>query len=409
MTVEIRGVDEHEYVALTQTLQTAFGNQPTQEEVLGWRSITELDRSLAAFDGGRLVATAGAITFDLSVPGEKAVPAAGVTAVGVLPSHRRRGLLRSLMNRQLDDLMRGGEALAMLTASESVIYGRFGYGVATCQASISIDPRHSEFTPPISDPGTVELLDPADVLDVVPRIHDEACRAQPGDIARSPAWWALMIDDPEWLRRGKPKKFWAQHLSATGLPDGYVSYRVAAASQHGIFASDIEVVSLVALDGPAELALWRFVLDLDLAGRVTAPSRPVDEPLRWRLSDPRHLQTTAMLDQVWVRLLDIPKALGARAYGLDGELVLEVHDPFRPANEGRYLLQTGGGQVTCTRTARTPDLELGVAELAGAYLGQPRFTMLSRAGRVREHHPGALQRADQLFHGPTVPFCHSGF
>ncbi|GAC1387431.1 MAG: GNAT family N-acetyltransferase [Acidimicrobiales bacterium] len=409
MTVEIRGVDEQEYVALSQTLQAAFGNQPTPEEVAGWRSITELDRSLAAFEGNRLVATAGAFTFDLSVPGEKTIPAAGVTAVGVLPSHRRRGLLRSLMARQLEDIARGGEALAMLTASESIIYGRFGYGVATHQASVSIDPRRSDFTRPISDPGRMEILDPGDVLDVVPLIHDRARRTQPGDIARNPAWWALMIEDPEWLRRGKPKRFWAQHLSEAGLPDGYVSYRVASVSQHGIFAADIEVVSLVALDGRAELALWRFVLDIDLAGRVTAPSRPVDEPLRWRLSDPRQLRTTSVLDHVWVRLLDVPKALSGRTYGLEGELVFEIHDSFRPHTEGTYLLRTAAGQAECARTTRKPDLELGVAELGAAYLGQAIFTMLAKAGRVTECRPGALRRADQLFGSPAAPFCRSGF
>ncbi|GAC1598865.1 MAG: amikacin resistance N-acetyltransferase Eis2 [Acidimicrobiales bacterium] len=410
MTVEIRGVDEHEYGAFSQTLQTAFGSQPTSEEVAGWRGITELDRSLAAFDGSRLVATAGAFSFDLTVPGDKTIPAAGVTSVGVLPSHRRRGLLRSLMIHQLDDIARGGEALAMLTASESVIYGRFGYGIATRHTSVSIDPRRSAFTEPLSDPGRVELLDPAQVLDVVPHLHDKARRTQPGDIARSPAWWVLMVEDPEWYRRGKPRKFWAQHLSESGVPDGYVAYRVAASSpHHGMFSSEVEVITLVALNGPAELALWRFVLDIDLAGQVTCASRPLDEPLRWRLSDPRQLQTTSLLDQVWVRLLDIPKALGGRAYGLDGAVVLAIHDPLRPDNEGAYLLETVGDHAQCTRTTRSPDLELGVADLGAAYLGQALFNNLAKAGRIIEHRPGALRRADQLFGSVVPPFSRSGF
>ena len=410
MTVEIRAVDDQEFGAFSHSLQTAFGNQPTPEEVAGWRGITELDRSLAAFEGSRLVATAGAFSFDLTVPGDKTVATAGVTSVGVLPSHRRRGLLRSLMVRQLEDIAHGGEALAMLTASESVIYGRFGYGVATRQTSVSIDPRRSAFIEPLSDPGTVEFLDPADVLAIVPLIHDDARRTQPGDVARSPAWWELMVEDPEWYRRGKPRKFWAQHLSEAGRPDGYVAYRVTASPpRHGMFASEVEVITLVALNGPAELALWRFILDIDLTERVTAASRPLDESLRWRLSDPRQLQTTSITDQVWVRLVDIPKALSGRGYGCDGELVVEVHDALRPENDGSYLLNSAGGHALCERTARRPDLELDVAGLGAVYLGQAVFTTLARAGRIIEHQPGALERADQLFGISVVPFCRSGF
>jgi predicted acetyltransferase len=409
MDVEIRPVAEEEFAEFSRTVESAFGNQATEEETAGWRSVTELDRTLAVFDHDQIVATAAAFSFDLTLPGQVTIPAAGVTAVGVRPSHRRRGLLRSLMDRQLDDAADRGEPLAILTASESIIYGRFGYGVATSQASVTIDPRRSEFAAPLDDPGHIEMLEPGDARRTVPPIHDRARLLQAGDIARSSEWWDLTIADPDWAHPGQTRQFWAQHVSGTGQPDGYLAYRVKRSWRHGLPDSEIEVHFLVGLDAAAELALWRFALDLDLTGRVVAYSRPLDEPLRWRLADPRRLRTISMLDHVWARLLDIPKALGARTYGLDEQIVLDIRDPFRPETAGRYLLQTSPEGADCTRTNNPADISLGIAELGTAYLGQPRFAVLAGAGRATEHTPGALRRADRLFSGGTVPFCRSDF
>lgn len=405
----MRAVTEDEFGAYIRTVQTAFGNHPTEDETAGWRSISEVERTLAAFDGDRVVATAGAFTFQLSTPGRRTVRAAGVTEVGVLPSHRRQGLLTGLMSRQLEDIAEAGEPVAILTASESVIYGRFGYGAATFHRSVRIDPRRSRFTGPLEDAGHIEVLDPAEAIRAAPRIHEKARVDQPGDIGRSEAWWTLTVTDPVWLRRGAPQKFWAVHISPAGEPDGYVAYRVSPGWQHGIPGAEIDVAALVGLHPTVELALWRYVLDLDLAGTVIARSRPLDEPLSGRLADPRQLTTTSVTDQVWVRLLDIPEALCARSYGGEGEIVLEVSDTFRAASAGRFVLRTTGGHAECARTDTEPDISLGVAELSSIYLGHPRLAILAGAGRVVEHTPGALHRADRLFAGPAIPFCRSGF
>ncbi|GAC1517383.1 MAG: GNAT family N-acetyltransferase [Acidimicrobiales bacterium] len=406
---EIRPVADDEFPAYTWTVQTAFGHHATEAETAGWRSITEIDRTLCVAEDGQIVATAGAFTFALSTPGGMSTPAAGVTAVGVLPTHRRRGLLRSLMARQLDDVVRAGEALAILTASESIIYGRFGYGVATSHASLAIDPRRSAYATPLEDAGRMEVLDDDSAARTVPSIHDRARRDQPGDVARSDAWWALQMSDPEWLRPGRPQKFWGLHRSASGEPDGYVSYRVAASWQDRLPGAEVEVLSLVGLDAAAELALWRFVLDLDLAGRVVAPSRPTDEFVRWRLADPRQLRVTAWSDHVWARMVDVPQALTARGYDEEDEIVMEVRDGFRPQSGGTFLLRTALSGADCTRTTRAPDLSIDVADLSAAYLGGSRLALLAGGGRVAEHRAGALRRADRLFAGATVPFCRSGF
>ena len=405
----MRAVTEDEFGAYIRTVQTAFGNHPTEEETAGWRSISEVERTLATFDGDQIVATAGAFTFELSTPGRLTVRAAGVTEVGVLPTHRRQGLLTALMRRQLDDIAEAGEPVAILTASESAIYGRFGYGAATFHRSVRIDPQRARFTEPLEDPGRVEVLDPVAAIKVIPAIHGRARLEQPGDIGRSDPWWALNVTDPPWFRRGAPEKFWAVHVSGAGEPDGYVAYRVSPSWQHGIPRAEVDVAALVGLDAAVELALWRYVLDLDLAGAVIARSRPLDEPLAARLADPRQLTTTSVTDQVWVRLLDIPEALGARSYVGEGEIVLEVSDTFRAASAGRFVVRTTGDQAECTTTDQSPDISLGVAELGSVYLGSPRLAILAGAGRVVEHTPGALHRADRLFGAPAIPFCRSAF
>jgi predicted acetyltransferase len=407
--VTIRSVSDEEFPAFCRSVETAFGHQATDEEVADWHSITEIDRTLAVFEDGRIVGTAAALSLELTLPGGVVVPAAGITAVGVRPSHRRRGLLRAMMDQQLDDVARGHEALAILTASESVIYGRFGYGVAAMDTTIEIDPRSSRFAQTFDDPGRIDLIEPHEIDAVIPAIHDRARRSQPGDINRTSAWWDLTIRDPEWARTGLSKRFWAVHRGASGEADGYLAYRVKQAWREGLPDSEIQLDELVALDDTTDAALWRFVLDLDLASRITASSRPLDEALRWRLADPRRLRVTAVMDQIWARLLDVPAALSARRYAIDAELVFEVRDGFRPGVDGRYALRGGPDGAECERTSRPPDLTVGIAELSAAYFGQPRFSTFGRAARAEEHRAGALQRADVLFGGEVVPFSRTGF
>lgn len=409
MDLQIRPIGEDEFPAFCRTLESAFGNQAGEGEVAGWQSVTELERTLATFEDGSIVATAGAFTLQVSVPGGRSVPAAGVTAVGVRPSHRRRGLLRALMERQLDDIARGPEPLAILTASESIIYGRFGYGVATWQASLAIDPRRSAFAQPLDDAGRMKMVEPAEARAVAPSIHDRARVNQPGDINRSDAVWDLTTSDPEWSRPGEQPLFWAVHYSPVGEADGFVSYRVKRAWPEGLPGSEVRIDDLIGADADVEASLWRYILDLDLAGAVIAISRPLDEPTRWRLADPRRLRQRSVTDHTWVRLLDVPAALAARCYAVDDEIVLEVRDAFRPATDGRYLLRGGPDGGECERTAASADVTLGVAELGTAYLGDARLSVLARAGRVLEHRQGAIGRLDRMFRSDVVPFCHTGF
>jgi predicted acetyltransferase len=255
----------------------------------------------------------------------------------------------------------------------------------------------------------MRMVEPAEARTIAPAIHDRARVNQPGDIDRSGAIWDFMIADAAWSRSGAEPLFWAVHYSPTGDADGFVSYRVKRSWPEGLPDSEVRVTDLIAVDAQAEASLWRYVLDLDLAGQVIAESRPVDEALRWRLADPRRLRQRFVTDHLWARLLDIPAALAARRYHVESEVVIDVRDPLRPAIDGRYLLRGGPDGAECVRTTLTADLTLGVGELSSAYLGDARLSVLARAGRVVEHRDGALSRADRLFKSDLVPFSHTSF
>ncbi len=407
---ELRAIGDEEFSTYARVSHGAFGGVPGGAEIEEARRLTELDRTVAAFEAGRMVATAGALSLELTLPGLTLLPVAGVTDVGVLPTHRRRGLLRSLMAHQLEDVAARGEAAAVLLASESIIYGRFGYGAAVASAGIEVDPHRSAFAAAFTDPGGVRLVEREEVAKLLPDVHDAARRQQPGDVSRPVAWWQVVSADGEHRRRGRGPLFWVLHVDAAGQPDGFASYRL----QHGQWAGglpdhQLHVEDLVASDPTVEAALWRFLLDADLVRSVVAWSRPLDEPLAWRLEDPRQRRVTRVSDFLWLRLLDVPAALSARRYPARGRLVLDVVDTFRPQTSDRYVLEAGEDGAWCATTTDAADLVMGITDLGACYLGGVRFTTLARAGRVNERSAGALARADAMFSCDPPPFCRTGF
>ena len=409
MDVEIRPVTAEELQAFIPAVGLAFGDQPSAEEITGWSVMTEPARTLAAWDGDTIVATAGIDTIELTLPGAVSLGVAGITAVGVRPTHRRRGLLSQLMTRQLDDVVAAGEPVAILTASESGIYRRFGYGIASYQVALALETRFSAFSRPLEDDGRVEILDGTAARRELPLIHDQARRIQTGDISRSDAWWDMSCEDPEWSHRGSGRIFFAVHRDGAGEVKGWATWRMERSWPDGIARNIVHIADLAATEPQSEAALWRFLLDLDLVSEVRAYKRPTDELLRHRISEPRRLRTTTLRDDLWVRILDVPTALAGRRYLMEGELVLEVVDPFRPQTDGRYLLTGGSDGAECTATDRPADLSLDISTLGTAYLGLPRFGLQQRAGLVTELRPGAVARADLMFRSADVPFCRTPF
>lgn len=410
MDLEVRAVTEDEFAAFLRVDHTAFGGgPPDDEESAELRAMAELDRTRAVIEGGRVVAASAALSFELTLPGATTVQAAGVTAVGVLPTHRRQGHLTRMMGALLDDAAHRGEPVAVLYASESLIYGRFGYGAATSHHAAEIDTRHGAFLLPDVPAGRVELIDADQVTKVLPAIHDRARLAQPGDIGRPAAFWGRMVRDPEKRRHGASARFYAVHESATGEADGYASYRIRSVWEHAQPAGRVIADEVIGLTREAEAALWQFLFSIDLTQVVELPNRPVDDPLRWMLADPRRLRVTLLSDEVWVRVVDVEAALSARRYPVDRTLVLEVADSFRPALGGRYRLTGGPEGAECRRTSDDADLALSAADLGALYLGGVAATTLARAGRIAELRAGALARADVMLASNPLPFCRTHF
>ena len=352
------------------------------------------DRALAVFDGGKIVGTAHAFGCRMNIPGGDA-PTGGVDDVAVLPTHRRRGIMRMMMARQMEDFRERGEPLAALYATESIIYGRYGYGVGAFEESWSIDTRHSAYARPFEHGGRLSFVEPDAVPDVCPPILERALKDRPGSIPPTPHRWRRIAGG----RQGQQERagFFHVQYEENGRAEGYVRYTI----DEGEVVIDIG--GLISATPSAHAALWRFCLDIDLTWKVKAGCLPVDDPLPWLLADPRRLSRKTH-DGLWVRLVDVPAALAARAYGAPGSLVIQVVDPFCPWNEGRYELDAGPGGATCSRTSRTPDVALAVGDLASAYMGAVPFTLLGRAGRVEELVEGSLSRADAMFATALKPW-----
>jgi predicted acetyltransferase len=405
--------------AYAAPLMAAFGEELTDAEFDDWRRTAEPDRLIAAFDGETPVGTAGAYTFRLTVPGGE-VAAAGVTAVGVEPGHRRQGILRSLMRSQLDDVRSRGEPLAVLWASEGAIYQRFGYGLATLSGTFEIDRARTAWVRPRGPEGAMRLVDEATALAAFPAVYERMRAETPGALSRTEDWWRWgILRDAEYLRRGAGPKL--RYLyEADGAAEGYALYRVKAEWDDRGPQGQLQVVEAVALTPRAEREVWRFLFEVDLVRTIRAGRVPVPPPILLQLAEPRALGLTVG-DGLWIRLVDLAEALAARRYGARDAIVLEVADAFCPWNAGRWRLVASGeagvapgvapglAAAAVERTDAPADLALDVADLAAAYLGAFRVSDLARAGRVEEQTPGAVRRAEALFAAERTPWCATMF
>ncbi|MFC5661796.1 GNAT family N-acetyltransferase [Kitasatospora misakiensis] len=405
--MEIRATTEQDREAFIATMHSAFGLFPGTTTADGggaWWSAVELDRGLfAVADDGRPVGTAAAYSFELTLPGGDAVPVAGVTAVGVAPTHRRQGALTAMMRRQLSDIRERGEFLSVLLASEAVIYRRFGYGPATYTNKLTVQRHRADFAAlraAGADTGSVELLRSDDCQEILEEVYDRYRRAQPGALSRPHRWWELRAGQAP---ISPAPRHIVLHRDADGVPDGYASYALGELDRVNK-TSTLTVDEVIALDDTVFTALARTVLGHDLIGQVVFKHVPARHPLRWQLADIRAGETGAEDDWLWVRLLDVPRALVERGWFADGELVLDVDDAFL-GEHGRYLLTVRDGKAECVETDREPDLSLDVSDLGSIYLGGTTPSTLVRAGRIQAHHPRAAVVADDLFRTERPPHC----
>ncbi len=403
----VRTLTQDDFPELTTLVSGAFLSDPRPEDEPLHRAVFEPQRFHGVYDGGRLIGSTGIQSRDLTLPGARPAPVAAVTAVGVAPDARRRGALTAAMRAQLDELHAShAEPVAVLWASQAPIYGRFGYGMATRQAELKLMAR-AEFRPGVDAGGRVEMLEKAAAEPVLRRVHGVVAPRRVGWLSRSDAIWAHLLDDQERHREGASTYRFAVHHGGNG-PDGYARFRV----RHGWESTgpDYQLVvhEMAAATPQACAALWRLLLDLDLVGRLSCDVA-LDDPLPWLLADPSGV-LTGVGAGLWVRLVDVDRALTARHYNGPCDVVLELTDTFCPWNAGRWRLVVGDtGSADVSRSDAVSDLRCDVADLGSASLGGPRRAARAAAGRVHELRDGALAAVSRAFGEDVEPYCPEVF
>ena len=405
--ITIRAATADEMLALLAVNARAFGDDYHPERAAKALLGMTPERTLAGFDGATVTAAAGIYTFDMTVPGGP-IPVAGVTWVGVLPTHRRRGILSAMMQRQLTGLHEaGGEPVAALWASEPSIYRRFGYGMASRRLGLKLDARlrYVDGVPAATGLRFVEL---AAMRAAIEPVYESIRTHRPGMLSRTDVTWDKLLDDAEYRREG------AGMLNCVTLENGkgYVLYRTKGDfSAEWIPAGKTLVTEFIAADAAAHATLWRFLLDIDLMTTVEAWNCSVDDPVQHFVADGRRIRPV-LTDALWVRIVDVERALTARSYTQVDSLVIEVTDTTCPWNTGRYELDVAGtdtGSATVRRTDRAADITMSAVELGAIYLGGTRLRGLAAAGFVDEHTAGAVARADRMFAGDVEPWCPEVF
>jgi predicted acetyltransferase len=401
VTIEIRSPAADELRTAMEATHLVFAEPLSDDHYERQRKVLALDRFYAAYDDGVPVGTAADHEFRLTVPGGE-LGAGGVTWVGVLPSHRRRGILTKLMRRELDDIHERGEPLAVLWASEAAIYGRFGYGIAAPTAQMEADRARFALRDDPGAQGRVRIVSLDNALEPCMHVYDALRLIVPGFVARSAEWWrsGRLADPEEWRRGASPK--YAAIVELDGTPAAYALYRIKQDWQRGFSRSAVKLVETLAVGPVAERELWRFVFGIDLIERVDGRIDPAS-PLFLTVVDARSLHLRVS-EGLWLRLVDVGAALAGRSYASDDGVVIEVRDDFCPWNAGRWRV---GREVA--RTDDDVELELDVADLASVYLGAFSFGRLAAADRVRELKDGALARADALFRTERTPYCPEDF
>ncbi|WP_410506886.1 enhanced intracellular survival protein Eis [[Mycobacterium] appelbergii] len=375
---------EEDWTAMALLGGTAFGEIGHPDSVAAWRSMVPEEGALVVRDGADVVGQCLYLDLSLTVPGGAVLPVAGISFVAVSPTHRRRGILRTMYTELHQRIADAHYPLAALTASEGGIYGRFGYGPATTEVEVSVDRRFARFHAAVPDPGGVRLVKPAEHRDDFAEIYDRWRLATPGGLPRPTALWDDLLADRENTRGGGTE--WFAFLHA----DGYVLYRV-----HGEHPMMVRVSEFTAATTAAHAALWRALLGLDLMEKIVVHTHP-DEALPYLLTDSRLARTTASADDLWVRIMDVPRALEARSYQADLDTVIEVADGFR-SDGGRFALQIRDGRARCTPTDTQADVELDLDVLGSLYLGDHRAEGFALANRLRSNDTGLIRRLGAAF------------
>jgi predicted acetyltransferase len=397
---EVERLTLADQAAFEAAIHLAFHEDAHPVDVEMDQRVTDPERTFAVREGGEIVATGANLARELTVPGGT-VRMCGVSAIGVVAGHTRRGHLTAMMRRLLDDARDAGEPVAALWASEGAIYGRFGFGLATRAVRYDLQLDRVALRRDIALPeAPPRVSTPAAALEDLRAVHDRVRSATPGMLDRRGAWWERRIHDPEHRRDGAGPLRAAVQPGPDGEPAGYALFAAKTDwDDHGP-AGRVIVRELAAETPEARAGLWRLLLAIDLVRTLQWRLAPDHDPLAHILTGNDAVDRRAG-DGLFVRLLDVEAALSARAYAVPADLVLEVDDRFCPECGGRFRLRDG----TCTRTDDEADLALGAEALGAIYLGGTPLMALAAAGRVRELRPGALLEAATAFRSAVEPWC----
>ncbi|MEU9333808.1 GNAT family N-acetyltransferase [Streptomyces sp. NPDC048290] len=409
--IAVRPIAPDEVAEWARALRTGFLRSPevTEAEAADRASYVDLDRTLGAFDAGRCVATFRTFSQQLTAVGGRAVAADAISNVTVTATHRRRGLLTRMMRQDLAAARERGDVVATLIAAEYPIYGRYGFGPAAGLAQWTIDvPRAGldRRRPAPDDGGRIDLVEGEDIRKLGPELHERLRRTLPGVIDRDERWWNVStgVVRPDPAAWSEP--FYAVYRSPDGEVEGYASYAVDDMwGDRKQPQNTATVRDLIAVTPAAERALWRYVCSIDWITYVKTGRRGPDDLLPDLLPDPRAALLTSHSDWLWVRLLDVVKALEARTYGAEGALVLEVGDASGLGGAGRYRLEASEEGASCAPTTESADLTLDLATLSALWLGDVSAVRLAALGRVGEERAGAARKADALLRTSRRPWC----
>ncbi len=407
MSISTRPITKNEIERFRQQLYRGFGEDLDEEDRDSERflALMPLDLTVAAFDGDEMVGTLAAFEFDVTVPGGATVAMTGTTVVTVQPTHRRQGALTAMMRDHLDAVARRGDALAGLWASETGIYGRFGFGHASSKDEVEAPTL--AVTIGTASEGTVRLIDPDGVVEVLAPIYDAARRNRPGMLSRSREWWAhSVVRDPPHRRDGMSAKRFVVY-QADGSAEGYVIYVQKSDWSGEVPLGHVKVIEAISTTDRAHTGLWHYLANIDLFPRIRWWNMPVDDPLWWKLAEPRRL-VRKRGDALWVRIMDLPAALEARSYETDGSIRIAVEDPFRADISGVYELAVSDGVGKCVAVDGNADVSLGVDALGALYLGGSNAVSMAAAGKI----DGAADRVSllhRLFLTDVAPWCEEVF
>lgn len=401
MDIEFRTCKADETERALRVCEAAFSESLHPGDAERWSKVIDVDRIVLATDGDDIVGTGGNFSFEMTIPGGR-VPAAGVTMVGVLPSHTRRGVLTGIIRDLHADAMRRDQPVAILWASESVIYQRFGYGLSIKQYRMDAERAKVTFHD-VSRTGQVRMISLDEAAKVLPDVYERVARAIPGMLTRDETWWKEhRLSDPEHARHGSSEMFCGV-LEAKGRAEAYALYR-SKQKWDPLPRGRLQIVEALGTSPATTGDIWRFLFRIDLMERVRCMWVPLDHPLFHMVREPAYLNLT-LDDAIWLRVLDAEAALRARSYGAADRITFELTDSAIERNQGIWTLDTSGDSAAVTRADAEPDIRVDANDLAALYLGGNSMADLLGAGRGTEVRPGAAARLDAMFRTDRAPFC----